>query len=69
MEKDWVIAYSTNKMYQAELLKRLLGDHDIDAFIIDKMDSTYRTFGDIEVYVRRDNILRTKILVKKFEVE
>lgn len=69
MEKDWVIVYSTNKMYQAELLKRLLGDHDIDAFIFNKMDSTYRTFGDIEVYVKRDSILRAKILVKKFEIE
>jgi len=69
MEKDWVTVYSTNKMYQAELLKRLLLDHDIPAIIIDKMDSTYRTFGDIEVYVMRDRILRAKILVKEFEVE
>jgi hypothetical protein len=66
MEKDWVLAYTTNKVYQAELLKELLGDHDIDSFIINKQDSSYK-FGSIEVYVRRNNILKAKMLVKEFE--
>jgi hypothetical protein len=69
MEKDWVIAYTTNQPYQAELVKRRLEDHDIGAVIINKMDSTYRTFGDVEVYVPRDSILRAKKLVNEFEVE
>ena len=67
MEEGWVIAYTTNEMFRAELFKRVLGDHDIEAVIINKMDSTYRTFGDIEIYVRQDKILKAKKLAEEFD--
>jgi len=66
MEKDWVLAYSTNQLYQAEILKEVLGDNNIESIIINKQDSAYK-FGDIEVYVKRDNILRAKKLIEEFE--
>jgi hypothetical protein len=66
MEKDWVIVYTTNKIYQAELFREVLGDHDIESFVINKQDSSYK-FGNIEVYVKRDKILKAKLLVKEFE--
>jgi hypothetical protein len=66
MEKDWVVVYTTNKIYQAEIFRELLGDYGIDSFIINKQDSSYK-FGNIEVYVRRNNILKAKMLVKEFE--
>jgi hypothetical protein len=66
MEKDWVVVYTTNKIYQAEIFRELLGDHGIDSFVINKQDSSYK-FGNIEVYVRRNNILKAKMLVKEFE--
>jgi len=68
MEKDWVIVYTTNQIFQAELLKRNLGDNDIEAVIINKMDSSYvNRIGDIEIYVKRNNILRAKKLAKEFD--
>ena len=67
MEEGWVLAYTTNKTFDAELFKRVLGDHDIESVIINKMDSTYRSFGDIEVYVRQDQIIRAKMLAKEFD--
>ena len=66
MEEGWVIAYTTNEMYLAELFKRVLGDNDIESVIINKIDSVYQTFGDIEVYVRQDQILRAKKLAEEF---
>ena len=54
-------------MFEAELLKRVLGDHDIEAVILDKMDSSYKAFGDIEIYVRQDQILKAKMLAKEFD--
>ena len=66
MEKGWVIAHTTNEMYLAELFKKVLGDHDIEAVIINKVDSIYKTFGDIEVYVRQDQILKAKRLAEEF---
>ena len=67
MKEGWAIAYSTNQMYNAELLKTVLGDNDIESVIINKMDSAYHAFGDIEVYVRQDQILRAKMLAKEFD--
>ena len=67
MEKGWIIAYSTRLAYQAEIFKEVLHDHGIAAQIINKMDSTYQTFGDIEVYVPDDHILKAKMLAKEFD--
>ncbi len=66
MEKGWVIAYTTNRLYQAEIFKEVLKDHGISVQVINKMDSTYR-FGDIEVYVPDTQILKAKMLARKFE--
>jgi hypothetical protein len=66
MEKDWLIVYTTDKLYQAELFRELLGEYNIGSFIINKQDSSYR-FGNVEVYVKRENILKAKMLVKEFE--
>ena len=41
MEKGWVQVYATNKLFQAEIFKRVLADHEIEAVIINKMDSSY----------------------------
>ncbi|MCK5080411.1 MAG: DUF2007 domain-containing protein [Bacteroidales bacterium] len=67
MKDGWTLAYSTQQMFEAELLKRVLGDHDIEAVILDKMDSSYRAFGDIEIYVRQDQLLKAKMLAKEFD--
>lgn len=66
MEKDWVLAYQTGQDYKAAMLKEVLADHNIEAVIMNKKDSSYK-FGDIEVYVNRKDILRAKMLVEKFE--
>ena len=67
MEDGWTLAYSTQQMFEAELLKRVLGDNDIEAVILDKIDSSYRAFGDIEIYVRQDQLLKAKMLAKEFD--
>jgi len=67
MEKGWVIAYATRQAYQAEIFKEVLSDHGIMAQVINKMDRTYQTFGDIEVYVPDSHILKAKKLAEEFE--
>ena len=67
MEKDWVQVYSTDKMFQAEILKQVLSDHEIEAVIINKMDSSYKSFGEIEIYVKNVHVIRAKMLAKQFD--
>ena len=67
MEKGWVIAYTTNKEFQAEIFKAALSDHGIQSQIINKMDRSYLFFGEIEIYVPDTHILKAKMLAKEFE--
>ena len=66
MEKDWIQVYTTNQMFQAELFKQVLEDHKIEAVILNKKDSSYK-FGEIEVYVKNDNVMKAKMLAKEFD--
>jgi hypothetical protein len=65
--KDWVCVYTFNKEYQSELAVQMLADHDIEAVILNKIDSNYR-FGEIEVYVHTDQVIRAKMLLNQFEL-
>jgi hypothetical protein len=66
MESNWTLVYSSNKLYEANILKELLDDNDIDAFVLNKQDSAYH-FGDVEVYTRPEDVLKAKVLIEKFE--
>lgn len=65
MTTEKVIAYTTNQHFEAEMIKKYLFDREIKAFILDKMDSNYR-FGEIEVLVYRDDLIRAKKLIGEF---
>ncbi len=66
MDNERIMVYTTNKGFQAEILKQVLADEGITAFSIDKMDSAY-LFGEIEVYVRPDDVIKAKLIIEKFE--
>ncbi|MCK4747135.1 MAG: DUF2007 domain-containing protein [Bacteroidales bacterium] len=66
MTGDLVHIYSLGNLYQAELARQMLADHNIQSFIVNKQDSAYK-FGDIEIYVHRDNVIRAKMLIQEFE--
>ncbi len=63
MESEWIIAFTTSKPYLAEMAKDILEDNDIDCVIMNQQDSIY-LFGDFEVLVRPDNLIRAKFLLK-----
>ncbi|MEI6454669.1 MAG: DUF2007 domain-containing protein [bacterium] len=66
-KEHWESAFSTSQLYQAEMLKDLLEAEEIPAIVINKQDSSYLSFGDIEVHVKRDDILKAKIIVNRFQ--
>jgi hypothetical protein len=66
MEKERVMVYTTNKGFEAEILKQVLADEGITAFSINKMDSNY-LFGEIEIYVLPDDVIKAKLVIEKFE--
>ena len=66
MPGEQVHIYSVETLFLAELTRQMLADHDITSFIINKKDSFYK-FGEIELYVNRDNVIRAKKLIAEFE--
>lgn len=63
MEKDWALIYSIGQLYQAEMVKAILEDNDIEVVLLNKQDSFY-LFGDIEIYVRHNDVIRAKYVIK-----
>jgi len=67
MEKDWHTIYSSNKPHNIELVKGLLSDYNIESVEINKQDSSY-LFGDIDLYVKSENVIRSKHLIEKNKI-
>ena len=65
MTNDKVQVYSTNKTFEADMIKKYLADHDVIAFILNKMDSAYH-FGEVEILVNRDDVIKSKKLIEFF---
>ena len=65
-DNDLVNIFSSGQPYLAELVRQMLTDHNIQSFIVNKQDSAYK-FGDIELFVHRDNVIRAKKLIQEFE--
>ena len=66
MEKDWVSIFITDQEFLAELARVVLEENDIENVIMNQKDKSYQ-FGEIEVYVHRDNAIRAKYLLKELE--
>jgi hypothetical protein len=64
MDKNWTKIFSGSSDYNAELIKGMLNENDIEAIIINKQDSAYH-FGEIELYVKVDQVMEAKRLLNQ----
>ena len=55
MEKNWVKIFSSSNYYQSEMVKQALVGHQIESVLLNKQDTTYRTFGEVEVYIHQQD--------------
>jgi hypothetical protein len=55
MEKNWVKIYKSTNFYQSEIVKQMLIQNDIGAVLMNKQDSSYRSFGNVEVYIHQQD--------------
>lgn len=66
MEANLVHIFSSGQPYQAEMVRQMLSDHNIQSFLVNKQDSAYK-FGEVELYVNRDDVIRAKKLIQEFD--
>jgi len=55
MEKNWVKIYKSANFYQSEIVRQMLTQHHIEAVLMNKQDSSFRKFGNVEVYVHQED--------------
>ena len=49
--QDWFKLYSTKNYLEANIIKGMLEENNIKAVILNRQDSSYLAFGEIELYV------------------
>lgn len=49
--KGWYKLYITRNYAEASIIKGMLEENSIEVVLLNKLDSSYLSFGDIEVYV------------------
>jgi len=69
MEKDWIMVFTSEQMYQAEIAKQILENEEIEVIEMNKKDSTYLSFGNVEIYVHIDNVQLATELLKPLKIE
>jgi hypothetical protein len=48
---DWFKLYITRNYAEAAIIKGMLEENNVPVFILNKQDSSYLAFGEIELYV------------------
>ena len=49
--QKWFLLYTTSNPAEASIIKGMLEENNIPVFVMNKQDSSYLNFGDIEIYV------------------
>jgi len=67
MDSSWVKIYISTQAHKVEIVKSVLEDNNIKSVILNKKDSSY-LFGEIELYVKNDDVIRAKHIISKNEL-
>lgn len=65
-QSNWARVYTTEAVHKAGITRDILEEEGIRCVVVDKKDTAYAgVFGEIEIYVQRDNVIRAKHLIDK----
>ncbi len=51
MTEGWIKIYATRNIAEASILQGMLEENQVPVQVMNKLDSSYLNFGDIELYV------------------
>jgi hypothetical protein len=49
--ENWHLIFSTHNIAEANIIKGMLEENNVPVMMVNKQDSSYLNFGDIELYV------------------
>ena len=64
--ENWVSVFSTTEKFVAERIKEVLTDSGIPAVVLNQRDSSYKTFGDINVMVNKEDREKAEQVIKAY---
>ena len=68
-QSNWAKVYSTQAPYKAEITKDVLENEGVQSVVVDKQDTAYGgVFGEVELYVRREDVIKAKHIIAKKEL-
>jgi hypothetical protein len=65
MDKGWQRIYFSDKPHLVEIAKAILEENSIESVVVDKRDSSYVTIGEVELYVKDDDVILAKFLISQ----
>jgi hypothetical protein len=65
MRKGWQRIYFTTQPHLIQIAKSILEDNHIECVVVDKRDSSYIAIGDMELFVKDDDMILAKFLLQE----
>lgn len=57
--------FRTTENHLAHIIKLKLEEEGIEVILMNKKDSSYNNFGELELYVKAEDVVRAKYLIDK----
>lgn len=61
---SWSKVYESKKPYRTEMVKDILEQKGIKAIVLDRKDSAYDIFGQLEVHVKAEEVLNALKIIE-----
>lgn len=61
---EWQKVFTVEQSYKAEIVKDILENSNLSPVIMNKQDSSYSNFGQFEVHVPADEVLRAMRIIE-----
>jgi len=68
MENNWIKVYTTENAFTAEVIKQGLIENEIPAVVLNKQDSSYKSFGVLTVMVRPEDLEKANAYILENEL-
>lgn len=66
-DSGWISIYKSSDIFSAKIRKLKLEEEGIEVRILNQIDSSYNTFGYIQLHVRREQEEQVKKILDSFE--
>lgn len=62
---NWTKVYSSSLIIESEMVKAALEGNGIEAVLINKIDSSYLSFGTADVYCQPEDVILAQQIISK----